>query len=469
MDVGLSVSLRRAPGRFEPRGLPFAALVLAGLTLVPVPLNARSATSNPSATSPATKTAKVKSFRIIQEKDGPAVEILSTRPLAPQIHLLKEPTRLVIDLPNARIDMAETRIEVQSGQISTLRANQFQEKPPMARVVVDMLTPRTYTWEAAGNRLVVHLGRTPAEASESPFETASLPTLTQTGQPVVRAVRAAGPLVLASDSGKIGTSFTAGADTAVLSLSSGGELHVCPGTTVSIIPSANRHNLLLGMNTGAIEAHLELDSSADMVMTPDFRIALEGPGQFHYAFSTDNHGDTCVRALAGNTAAAKATELLGGRTYQIKATDQLVFRGGGLDRVDMNVPLECGCPPPRQNVERAANEAPAGVATASETRPAARESSLGVEPAQTQSAPGPGTPGNGASASGSATQPEMHVQVTTPLVFHASGPPLAAVDASAGSGTAAAAPKPMAIVIATRTQKDGFFRRVGGWFAKIFR
>ena len=163
------------------------ALLLAGATLGAAGLGGQStavapggpsAASGQSATSGAAasttagkiaggKIAAVKSFRIIQEADGPAVEILSTRPLAPEIHLLKEPTRLVIDLPNARIDIAQKRIAVGADQITTLRANQFQDKPPMARVVVDLLAARTYTTETMGNRLVVHLGKNPETESPS--------------------------------------------------------------------------------------------------------------------------------------------------------------------------------------------------------------------------------------------------------------------------------------------------------------
>ncbi len=87
----------------------------------------------------------IKSFKIVQEKDGPAVEILSTKPLIPSIQAIDDPPRLVIDLPHARLDTREKRIRVQADQISTLRADQFQQNPPVARVVVDLLVPRAYT------------------------------------------------------------------------------------------------------------------------------------------------------------------------------------------------------------------------------------------------------------------------------------------------------------------------------------
>jgi len=430
----------------------------------------------------------------VQEKDGPAVEILSSKPLMPSIQAISDPPRLVIDLPNARLDTQQKRISVQSDQISAIRADQFQQNPPVARVVVDLLAPRAYTWDAAGNRLVVHLGKNPNQASSSPFQQPTVVSLTPAPQPVVAAVRAAGPLALAGNDNNdnnndAGSAITAGPDTAVLRLSSGGEVHVCPGTTVSVTPSQNRHNLMLSMNTGALEAHFALDASSDSVMTPDFRILLVGPGEFHYAISADSQGNTCVRALPGNTASAIVTELLGDRTYQVKATDQLMFRSGQLDRVDMAVPLECGCPPPRAAPLRATSDLP----MQSQAPPPVNASPAPVaETADAESAPSAGSPATGVPAAAapldaSVAPNELHVQVEAPFVFHATGPPPAPVedvralplDSRPRRAPAVAAPlpppanespKPVGTETASANHPPrGFFKRLGGFFAALFR
>ena len=443
-----------------------------------------------SAAVPANKIAAIHSFRIVQEKDGPAVEILSSKPLVPSIQAISDPPRLVIDLPNARLDTQQKRISVQADQISAIRADQFQQNPPVARVVVDLLAPRAYTWDAAGNRLVVHLGKNPNQASSSPFQPPTVPSLTSAPQPVVAAVRAAGPLVLAGNDGGTGSAITAGPDTAVLRLTSGGEVHVCPRTTVSVTPSQNRHNLMLSMNTGALEAHFALDASSDSVMTPDFRILLVGPGEFHYAISADNQGNTCVRALPGNTASAIVTELLGDRIYQVKATDQLMFRSGQLDRVDMAVPLECGCPPPRDPPLRATSDLP----MQSEALPPVNASPPPVaETALAKSAPSTGLPTTGLPAAAapldaSLAPNELRVQIEAPFVFHATGPPPAPVEdvralpldsRQAGAPAVGAAlppstkesPKPAGTETASANHPParGFFRKLGGFFAALFR
>jgi hypothetical protein len=464
--------------------------------------------SKPAASSPvASKVAAIKSFRIVQEKDGPAVEILSTRPLVPSIQAISDPDRLVIDLPNARLETPEKRINVQADQIRAIRADQFQQNPPVARVVLDLLAPRAYTWDAAGNRLVVHLGKNPGQARSSPFEPLTVPSLTPGPQPVVVAVRAAGPLAVSGNDGSSGSAITAGPDTAVVRLSSGGEVHVCPGTTVSVTPSQSRHNLMFSMNTGALEAHLALDASSDSVMTPDFRILLVGPGEFHYAISADSQGNTCVRALPGNTASAMVTELLGDRTYQVKATDQLMFHSGQLDRVDMAVPLECGCPPLRDPPLRAANSLPANDLPANalpiQSRAQSEGQSGALPPVNASPAPvaekdpAERTPANGlqavmpapAAPLGASVAPnELHVQIDAPFVFHASGPPPAPVedvralplDSRVPAAPALAVPLPppakeaakpagSETTSAKHAPARGFFRKVGGFFAALFR
>jgi len=418
----------------------------------------------------------VKSFRIVQEKDGPAVEILSTKPLVPSIHALENPPRLVIDLPNARLDAIPKSISVQANQISTLRGDQFQTNPPVARIVLDLEAPLPYTWDAAGNRLVVHLGKNPSAPNRSQLQAPSVPTLSPSShQPAVATVRTSEPLAVAQNSLASGATITAATDTAVLGLARGGEVHVCPGTTVSVTPSQTGHNVMLGMSTGAMEAHFTLDATSDSVMTPDFRILLTGPGEFHYAFSADYQGNTCVRALPGNTAAVIVSELLGDRTYQVKATDQLVFRSGQLDRVDMSVPLECGCAPSRQPILRAVNNLP----VASEAPP--------PNPMSANAGPAPSL-APAADMGTNHTTPELHVQVEAPFVFHAKGPPPPPIEdvralpmgSRSLSAPALSAPLPPP---ARGTQKPtgtetaranpvpsrGFFRKLGRFFSAMFR
>jgi len=421
----------------------------------------------------------VKSVRIVQEEDGPAVEILSTKPLVPAIQLLDNPPRLVIDLPQAVLEVKEKKVSVQANQISTLRSNQFQQNPPVTRVVVDLLVPRAYTWAAAGNRLLVHLGKDPANRATT--QSPSVASLTPVA-PAIAAVAPTPQTVSLVGSGIVsGSSITAGDETALLKLARGGEVHVCPGTTVSVTPAQNGRNVMLGMSTGAIEAHYRLDASSDSVMTPDFRILLSGPGEFHYAFSADNRGNTCVRALPGNTASAIVSELMGERTYQVKATDQLVFRSGHLDQVDMSVPMECGCPPARQPVLRANNNLPATDGESKNVNLAAKEAGPDIASTQPPSA----LPANVPAAKTSETQNPVKVQIDVPFVFRGTDPPPAPVqeagtlptDSRPGMQTPLSTPLPPPArnntkgkeVAVNQGQSRGFFHRLGSFFAAIFR
>jgi hypothetical protein len=485
LRFGLRASLRKWLGA----AITLSTILLGVLISLSTPLHSQASTASggkpgtKSATA-ASKVAAIKSFRVVQEKDGQAVEILSTKPLVPSIQAVSNPDRLVIDLPNARLDTQQKRISIQADQIGAIRADQFQQNPPIVRVVVDLLAPRNHTWDAAGNRLVVHLGKTPGQAS-SPFQPPPSPSLTPAPQPVVAAVRSAGPTALAEIEKGIGSTIAAGLDTTVLNLSRGGEVHVCPGTTVSVTPSQNRHNVMFSMNTGALEAHFALDASSDSIITPDFRILLVGPGEFHFAISADNQGNTCVRALPGNTASAMVSELIGDRTYQVKATDQLVFRSGQLDRVDMAVPLECGCPPARDAQLQAANNPPMQSQNQAQAKDLPPVSAAPVSIADAVHASSVPPSASAPPLEASLAPNDLHVQVTEPFVFHATGsppPPLAdvyalPVDSRPRTAPALATPLPPSTppnsgtgtASVNHAPERGFFKKIGGFFAALFR
>jgi len=447
--------------------------------------------------------AVVSRVKVILENGAPAVEITSSSPIVPTITKLENPLRLVIDLPNANMAARQKQIDVKSEDISDIRLRQYLMFPPVARVTIDLLKPLSYTAEPAGNRLTIRLR---AETEEVTTKPPSVSALTKSEEPVAVPVSLAesGNVVFA-DTLASGAAVTGGAQTTVLKLARGGEIHVCPGTTVSVTRSQNGRDLMVGMSTGAMETHYALDESSDAILTPDFRILLRGPGEFHYAIRADARGNTCMRALPGNTAPVVVSELMGDGTYEVQPSEQLVFHGGRVDAVDtalhsggahameVALPTDCGCPAPATPLLLAS------AAPVSADANQLQSMHLG-QPNETAKADPPPEPAAGTEASGTTNSgthesgPEaaplpalkpnekrVHIDVA-PIIFQASAqepaknaPPVVEERNQPRTTSTGPTPPPSAIlpppptaVAAPKRVHHGFFGKIKGLMAKIF-
>lgn len=394
-------------------------------------------------TTPATDVNRIRSIRVISGPDGPAIEIITTRPITPTITTLKGPSRLVIDLPDSLL-LPRKPIDYRSDQIEGIRANQFQNSPAISRVVVDLVQPIGYSWDAAGNRLMIRLKSLEQKIAPAPLPP-SRPEI------AVTAPGSAGATVqTVSRTEGQGSSLTAGTDTAILHLPRGGQVRVCPSTTVSVNYSKNGRDMLLAMNTGALEAHYVLDTSADSVMTPDFRIQFVGPGEFDFAISSDARGNTCVKSLRGNAGSAIVSELLGEGTYQVKANEEVVFHGGQIAQRSSVAPSNCGCP------EEVIPELMA----------AARPPQDGTNTPSTFPVPDPD---------------KVHIKVDAPFVFRATDSKIPSSpnfeEVARLSLVSYQLPEPLEVtvlppapqLIAEKPKNTGFFGKIKGFFSAIFR
>ncbi len=403
--------------------------------------------------------------QLVRDQDGEAVEVWCSGPVEPAFQVLTNPERLVIEIPGGHLAQGFWVTAARDNMVQAIHVEQ-QRTPLAVRIVVDLRSPQTYKWKQAGTHLQVRLG-----GSANPSQSA--------GGEAGGAESGGGEMVMPVRRMAPGSSITAGSDTAILRMPSGGEVRVCPGTTVSVTPAQNGRDLLLAMSTGAIEEHFHLGVSDDTIVTPDFRILLPGPGEFHFAVSADDKGNTCVRGLQGNTASALVTELMGDRTYQVKPTDQLMFHAGSLDKVDALVPLECGCPPPSRPVVRVAEAPPetkteAAADNKTEAMPDTKEAAASEASPAAASEPGPVIPSSPPPATAESAKTEGGAAVNSEFVYRA--PDVADAPMQDANQMAMTTrerlgelPTPQPEPPPAAKNQSSFWRKVGGFFSRIFR
>ncbi len=242
----------------------------------------------------------------------------------------------------------------------------------------------------------------------------------------------AGKAVIAA-SGQI----TAGSQPATVQLPRRGSLRVCQSTSVRLASASGNaagsaSGLMMAMDHGALEVSFADANTADVLMTPDFRIQISGPGKADLQARVADHGDTCIDNPAGGPSVL-VTSVFDGGTYSVRPGQRVLLLHGSVHEVSDSAKEPCGCPPAAADVK-------------GNDFPLAQSEGLAPTPA----------PAPAASAS-AANHP-----ATPPLVFNAPARPVPSEPATSSAA------QPGANTTAPAAKKPGVFHRMGHFFHKLF-
>lgn len=312
----------------------------------------------------------------------------------------------------------------------------------------------------------VSLSPAVAVSQQAPAPIAIVPT--SSAATVTGALQVTDGKTLIANSGAI----TSGDKTTEVVLPRRGILRVCASTTVKLAadtsvpstapaattnqPTDDTPGLMMALDHGALETDFAIGRNSDIVLTPDFRILLGGPGASHVNIRLGPHGDTCVdnglpggaqstaeQSPAANPPYVLVTGIFDGGVYRVQSGQRVMFQHGSLRDVVDQEKEPCGCPAtPRPN----SNDFPLA-------------QSAGLAPMANPSlAPKP-----------QPTVKKLPPEVSTPMVYQAAPLPLgpeqkpetaAASQTNAAQAAETTAPAPK--------KHRSFFRRIGGFFRKIF-
>jgi hypothetical protein len=144
---------------------------------------------------------------------------------------------------------------------------------------------------------------------------------------------------------------TSGSATTQVLLPHRGVLRVCATTTVKLaaessVPAGEIPGLMMAMDHGAIEASFATGRNSDILLTPDFRILIGGPGAAEVKVRLGQHGDTCVDNAGVNAPYVLVSSVFDGGAYRVQPGQRVMFQHGSLREVVDHEKEPCGCPPP---------------------------------------------------------------------------------------------------------------------------
>lgn len=282
-------------------------------------------------------------------------------------------------------------------------------------------------------------------------------------------VSVSGSLEVVNGKATIGNngSISAGDKTAIVTLARGGELRLCTSTTVhltrdqSISGAGSESALMVALDRGALEASYKTGSYSDVLLTPDLRILVSGPGTADLKMRVNQKGDTCIDNHGDNAPYITVTSQFEGGVYRVKPNQRVLFEHGSLQQVVDNEAEPCGCPPDAAIAVASNNGKPVGgpSSTPADTAfPLAVSEGLKPPPPPPQQPVVPvGTP---------------HAQVQVPLTYDGAAPgqPTTAPAVTPPPPTTAPSSTPQQEAPPAQKPADsgGFFHHIGHFFARLF-
>jgi len=269
---------------------------------------------------------------------------------------------------------------------------------------------------------------------------------------------------------------TSGSMTTNVVLPRRGVLRVCASTTVHVaadksVPAGETPGLMLALDRGAVEASFATGKNSDVVLTPDFRILIGGPGAAEVKIRLGQHGDTCVDNPGANAPYVLVSGVFEGGAYRVQPGQRVMFQHGSLNEVVDQEKEPCGCPPEArpetndfpmaQSAGLVALEKPAPVPQAGVALPGVPQQIS--QPLVYSAAPIPATEPDPRSTPIAAPAPAL----PPPAPAATTVPPAANTLAAATAPVAMPAPAAAATPPAPK-KNPGFFRSLGRFFKKVF-
>lgn len=239
--------------------------------------------------------------------------------------------------------------------------------------------------------------------------------------------------------------ISAGANTAQVTLPYRGTLHICASTTVKLasdssVPAGETPGLLMAIDHGAIETSFATGRNADVIMTPDFRILIGGPGASDLKVRLGEGGDTCVDNPGAEAPYVVVTSLFDSGLYRVQPGQRVMFQHGSLREVVDQEIEPCGCPvaPPNPAVNDFPLAQSEGLAPTLEPKAAPKQAGA------------------------------LSAQAAAPLVYMGSDHATQSAKLPQPDAAPVAEAAPTAPARPPAKKKPGVFRRIGHFFARLF-